>query len=150
MIWMGIAAIMLAIEIVRVHSFFIWLSAGAASAGILALLGVPVSGQIVTFINLSGILILLERRFSERYTFKPPQPHSAVQESINRPGVAAAQEIDENLNVFRKWGELWEIRYADRSCTMKHSIGLVHIRNLIIHNSYREVDSLFGAEANLP
>jgi len=120
---MSLAAIMLAIEVFRTRSVFIWLSIGAASSGILALLRVPISGQVVVFINISGILVLLERRFSEKYAFKQPAQSAAALEA----GAVGP-------NVFRKSGDLWEIRYAGISYTARHSIGLTHIRNLLIRS----------------
>ena len=72
------------------------------------------------FINISGILILLERRFFERYTFK--QPLDSISSSYDT--------VDPNI--FRKIGAGWKIKYGGKSYTIRHSIGLVHIRNLII------------------
>jgi membrane protein implicated in regulation of membrane protease activity len=121
-------------EVFRERSFFLWLSIGAASSGILALLNVPISGQIVVFINISGILVLLERRFSERYSFKKsmdlPSPNSIAMGAGT--GITII-ESEKDLNIFRKSGDYWEIKYAGMSHTAKHSIGLVHIRNLIIN-----------------
>jgi membrane protein implicated in regulation of membrane protease activity len=131
-IWMTLAAVFVAIEVFRIRSFFLWLSIGAAASGVLALLSVPSSGQIVVFIDVSGILILLERRFSAKYVFKQtPHPRIAGAEG---PSTAAIQEGEagKGLYVFRKCGDAWEIKYAGVSLTAKHSIGLVHIRNLII------------------
>ena len=132
-VWMILAAVLLVMEVFRTKSFFLWLSIGAASSGILGLLAVPVSGQIVVFINISGILILLERRFSERYSFKG-LADAPVADSIapEKGAEIAANDADKNSNIFRKTGDVWEIQYAGISFTAKHSIGLVHIRNLII------------------
>jgi membrane protein implicated in regulation of membrane protease activity len=129
-IWMALAAVFIAIEVFRIRSFFLWLSIGAAASGILALLSVPFSGQIVVFVNVSGILILLERRFSERYAFRQT-PDLRIAEG---PAVAGIQseEARHALYVFRKSGDAWEIKYAGVPFMAKHSIGLVHIRNLII------------------
>jgi hypothetical protein len=118
---MSMAAVMLAIEVVRIRSFFLWLSIGAASSGILALLGISIPGQVVVFINISGILILLERRFSERFVFKQPEHNQSV------------TIADPNPNVFRRSGDFWEIKFAGVSHTAKNSIGLVHVRNLLLH-----------------
>ena len=93
---------------------------GAAASGILALLNIQTPGQIAVFINLSGILILLERRFLERYTFKQPQRSKSKSDNVG------------HSNVFRKDGAGWAIRYGGKSYAIRHSIGLLHIRNLII------------------
>lgn len=201
---MGLATIFLIGEILDLGSFLLWVSFGAAAAGILALIDVPVLGQVLVFINVSGILFVLERRFSERFAIKQPPGLSAgrfigeegvVIETIDNksntgivrfgqdewransdtgevipkgtrlklklskdnPGeleveVVARPEIDKkngsimNLdsaghqphdmgkseNVFRRAGPGWEIKYTGQSYTIKPSIGLYHIRNLII------------------
>ena len=106
-------------EILRKGSFFIWLGFGAAASGILALLDIQTPGQVAVFINISGILILLERRFLERYTFK--QPLKSISSSDDA--------VD--INVFRRSGDGWEIKYGSKSYTIRHSKGLLHLRNLI-------------------
>ena len=119
-IWMALAGLFIMGEIFRHGSFFLWLGFGAAASGILALLDIQTPGQIAVFINISGILILLERRFLERYTFKQPERTTSSNDHL----------VD--INVFRRVGAGWEIKYGDKSYTVKHSKGLLHIRNLII------------------
>jgi membrane protein implicated in regulation of membrane protease activity len=124
---------MLVVELFRNHSLFLWLSIGAASSGILALLGIPISGQIVVFANISGILILLERRFSERYAFKQSGNAPIADAGLQPVGPEKVASADaKELNIFRKSGDVWEIQYAGTSFIAKHSIGLVHMRSLII------------------
>lgn len=117
---MTLAGLFIMGEILRKGSFCLWMGFGAAASGILALLDIQIPGQVAVFINLSGILILLERRFFERYTFKQPLGSITVGDD----------EVD--LNVFRKDGAGWAIKYGGKSYTIRHSIGLLHIRNLII------------------
>ena len=71
-IWAVLTALFITGELIR-RSFLVWLGFASAVSCILSLLNTPFSGQIAVFINLSGILILLERRFKERYRFKTPQ-----------------------------------------------------------------------------
>ena len=117
---MALAGIFITGEVFRHGSFFLWLGFGAAASGILALLDIQTPGQIAVFINISGILILLERRFLERYTFKQPLK--------NLPSSGDTAEP----NIFRKAGAGWEIKYGGKSYSVRHSKGLLHIRNLII------------------
>jgi membrane protein implicated in regulation of membrane protease activity len=119
-VWMALAGIFIMGEIFRRGSFFLWLGFGAAASGTLALLDIQTPGQIAVFINISGILILLERRFLERYTFNTPSKSSSSDDDIA------------DSNVFRRAGAGWEINYGGKSYTVKHSKGLLHIRNLII------------------
>ena len=117
---MALAGIFITGEVFRHGSFFLWLGFGAAASGILALLDIQTPGQIAVFINISGILILLERRFLERYTFKQPLK--------NLPSSGDTAEP----NIFRKAGAGWEIKYGGKSYSVRHSKGLLNIRNLII------------------
>jgi membrane protein implicated in regulation of membrane protease activity/cell fate (sporulation/competence/biofilm development) regulator YmcA (YheA/YmcA/DUF963 family) len=119
-VWMALAGIFITGEVFRHGSFFLWLGFGAAASGILALLDIQTPGQIAVFINISGILILLERRFLERYTFKQPLKNQPSKDDPAEP------------NVFRKIGAGWEIKYGGKSYSIRHSKGLIHIRNLVI------------------
>jgi len=69
---MALAAILLIGEIFTTGFFLLWFSIGAASAGILALLGVGRPAQIIVFVLVSGILFVFGRRFAERVTEKQP------------------------------------------------------------------------------
>jgi hypothetical protein len=127
---MALAFFLLAGELFRLGSFFLWLSLSAALSGILALLNIPIAGQIAVFINVSGILIVLERRFYERYTFKHP---TGTEFSILDTTARQERELQyDTENIFRRTGPGWEIKYGGRFYTIKPSIGLFHIRNLII------------------
>lgn len=117
---MTLAGLFILGELLQKGSFFLWLGFGAAASGILSLLDIQISGQIAVFINISGILILLERRFSERYTLKKPDNQ-----------IKLNNEVDDS-NVFRKAGAAWEITYRGKSYAIKNSKGLIHIRNLVI------------------
>jgi len=69
---MAMAALLLIAEILTTGFFLLWFSIGAASAGILALLGVGRPAQIIVFVLVSGILFVFGRRFAERVTEKQP------------------------------------------------------------------------------
>ena len=129
---MALTALFILGEIFRKGSFFLWLAFGSALSGILALLQIAIAGQVTVFLNISGILIVLERRFSERYTFKKHQ--HTMENNLNlMDNVTDLSEIGNlSQNVFRKRGPLWEIVYGGKSLIIKHSMGLSHIRQLII------------------
>ncbi|MFC1732079.1 hypothetical protein ACFL6I_17350, partial [candidate division KSB1 bacterium] len=116
---------------------------GGAAAGVLGLLDVPVAGQIAVFIIFSGILIVFEKRFFDRYRFKKPDEMKLGDDYGANAAALQRSDSDEPYeNVFRKSGPGWEIRYGGKSYSVKDSIGLVHIRNLII----REGDWLSGSD----
>jgi len=123
LIWAVFTALFIIGELIR-RSFFVWLGFASAVTCILSLLNTPFTGQIAVFINLSGILILLERRFKERYRFKTPQEMGEK--------IAASIMGKGDPNVFRRTGPVWEVVFNGESFTIKHSIGLLHIRNLLI------------------
>ncbi|MFC1554712.1 NfeD family protein [candidate division KSB1 bacterium] len=200
-IWMSLATLFLVGEVTFTGSFFLWLSFGAAASGIFALLNVTLPAQIIAFVNISGILFVLERRFFERFTIKQPQefrekkvpdnegevvqtinnrtkrgkikignsvwrahsetgsvikkgtkirlapsdefPGEYVVEVISHEGSSdtasqkeeAQEEMEiKDINIFRRSGAGWEIKYQGVSYSIKPSIGLLHIRNLITHN----------------
>jgi membrane protein implicated in regulation of membrane protease activity len=80
---MVLAAIFLIGEIFTAGFFLIFLSVGAAAAGILALLDVSRVGQFIVFIVVSGILFVFGRRFADRVTEKQP------------PGIGANRFVDQ-------------------------------------------------------
>jgi len=87
---MGLASVFLICEILTAGFFLIFLSVGAAAAGILALLDVGYAGQFIVFIVVSGILFVFGRRFADRVTEKQP------------PGIGADRFVDQDGIVLEK------------------------------------------------
>ncbi len=102
----------------------LWLGAGSAVSCILSLLDTPPAGQAAVFVNLSAILILLEKRFKERYRFK-------TQEELSASGSDDISITQSDQCVFLKAGAVWQVEFCGDSFTVKHSIGLLHIKNLL-------------------
>lgn len=125
LIWASLAALFIVGEFFKNGSFLLWFGFSSAVSCILSLLKVPPAGQIAVFVNVSGILILLERRFNERYRFKTKV------ELLENNTKADIKQTEHD--VFQKNGPVWEIVFNGMSYTIKHSIGLSHIRNLIIN-----------------
>ena len=124
-IWAFLAAVFILGEYIRNGSFMLWLGFGAAVSCVLSLLDTPAAGQIAVFVNLSGILILLERRFKERYRFKTPEEMNAGSPEIS--------VIQPDQCVFLKTGAVWAVEFCGDCFTVKHSIGLLHIKNLLVN-----------------
>ena len=95
-VWMGLAAVFLIGEILTAGFFLIFLSVGAAAAGILALLDVSRVGQFIVFIVVSGILFVFGRRFADRVTEKQP-PGIGADRFIDQEGVVL-ETIDNSIN----------------------------------------------------
>ncbi|MFC1494506.1 hypothetical protein ACFL6W_04430 [Thermodesulfobacteriota bacterium] len=127
LIWGILASLFITGEIFFNGSFFLWLAFGSAVSCILALLKTPPAGQAAVFLNLSFILILLERRFKERYRLKTWDELSENKEGLSNYNLEQF--------VFQKKGPVWEVVFNGTSCTIKHSMGLSHIKNLITSQS---------------
>ena len=95
-IWMGLAAAFLIGEIFTAGFFLIFLSVGAAAAGILAMLDVGYAGQFIVFIVVSGILFVFGRRFADRVTEKQPAGIGADR-FVNQGGIVL-EKIDNTTN----------------------------------------------------
>lgn len=95
-IWMVLAALFLIGEIFTAGFFLIFLSVGAAAAGILALLEIGREAQFIVFIIVSGILFVFGRRFADRVTEKQP-PGIGADRFIGQEGVVL-ESIDNNSN----------------------------------------------------
>ncbi len=106
-VWMGLAALFLIAEIFTAGFFLLWFSFGAAAAGVLALLNVDTTGQLITFILSSGILFVFGRRFAERVTVKQP-PGIGADRFIDKEGVVL-ESIDNHANTgsIRIGQDLW-------------------------------------------
>ena len=95
-IWIALAAILLIAEIFTAGFFLLWFSIGAASAGILSMLGVGRPAQLIVFILASGILFVFGRRFAERVTVNQP-PGIGADRFVGQKGVVV-ENIDNNTN----------------------------------------------------
>jgi membrane protein implicated in regulation of membrane protease activity len=93
-IWIAMAAILLIAEIFTAGFFLLWFSIGAAGAGILAMLGVGTTAQLIVFILLSCILFVFGRRFAKMVTVNQP-PGIGADRFIGQIGYII-EEIDNN------------------------------------------------------
>ena len=106
-LWMIFAAICIVGEIFTMGFFIFWFGIGAAIAGVIALLGGGPILQWGTFIVVSGVLFLLSRRLSEKFTKKQP-PGIGADRFVGKDGIVI-EEInnDENTGRVRLKKELW-------------------------------------------
>lgn len=73
LIWLIIAGIFAIGEILSEGFFLAWFAIGAAAACLAAFFGLNAAWQWGLFIVISGVLVLLSRRFAERFTkVQPP------------------------------------------------------------------------------
>ncbi len=93
---MILGAILAVAEIFTAGFFLLWFGIGAFVAGGLAILGVGKVWQLLAFVIVSGVLLLISRRFAEKIT-KPPQPGIGADRFISRRGVVL-ERIDNISN----------------------------------------------------
>jgi membrane protein implicated in regulation of membrane protease activity len=98
-VWMIIAAVFVIGEIFTAAFFLLWFGVGAAVAGVLALLGVGMVGQLASFVVLSLTLFAVSRRFAERFS-KPQPPGIGADRFISRKCIVL-EEIDNMKNTGR-------------------------------------------------
>lgn len=112
-IWMGLAAIFVIAEIFTAGFFILWFGIGAALAGIIALLGGGTIWQWLIFIVVSTVLVLISRRFADRFSHKQP-PGIGADRLIGQHGLVI-EHIDEvtGTGKVRIGSEEWRATSAD-------------------------------------
>lgn len=118
-IWFVIAAIFIVGEIFSAGFFIFWFGIGAALAGVLALLGVGIFWQWACFVVVTGILVVVSRRFAERFTKKQP-PGIGADRLIGKRGVVL-EEINnlENTGRVRIDKDEWRADSATEATIIK-------------------------------
>ena len=91
-IWMALAAIFIIAEIFTASFFILWFGIGAAVAGVLALLELGPGWQWGSFVIVSGVLLVISRKFAERFTKEQP-PGIGADRFIGKEGIVQ-EEID--------------------------------------------------------
>lgn len=89
---MALAAIFIIAEIFTASFFILWFGIGAAVAGVLALLEFGPGWQWGSFVVVSGVLLVISRRFAERFTKEQP-PGIGADRFIGKEGIVQ-EEID--------------------------------------------------------
>ena len=98
-IWMILAAICIIGEVFTAGFFLLWFGIGALVAGLLALMGLGAGWQWAAFVVVSGVLLVVSRRFAERFTKKQP-PGIGADRFIGKQGIVL-EEIDNAKNTGR-------------------------------------------------
>ncbi len=98
-IWIFFAVIFIIAEIFTAGFFIFWFGIGAAVAGILALLGAGNLWQWTAFIVISAVLVIISRRFADKFTTKQPDGIGADR-FAGRVGIVI-EKIDNDKNTGR-------------------------------------------------
>lgn len=99
LIWLIIAAIFAVGEILTEGFFLAWFAIGAAVASGVAFLGLGTPWQWGLFLVVSGMLVLVSRRFAERFTGTQP-PGIGADRYVGKIGVIL-EEVDNLKNTGR-------------------------------------------------
>ena len=90
--WLGLAVLLVVLEIFTAGFVLFWFGIGAAVAGVLALLKFSFIWQILAFVVVSGALVPFSRRFAEKVTGQQP-PGIGADRLIDKKGIVI-EEID--------------------------------------------------------
>lgn len=91
-IWMALAAVFIIGEIFTGGFFILWFGVGALLAGVAAILGLGAGWQWGIFVVVSGILVVVSRRFAQAVTEEQPEGIGADR-TIGKEGIVL-EEID--------------------------------------------------------
>lgn len=114
-IWLIIAVILIAVEIITLGLTSIWFAGGAIVAGLVSLTGVHWLVQILVFAVVSMVLFVFTRPFASKHLMKDIEKTN-VDSLIGKEGIVK-QEINnlEAQGVVKLSGMDWTARSADDS-----------------------------------
>jgi len=98
-VWFVVAAVFAIAEIFTAGFFILWFGVGAAVAGVLAAIGLSSAWQWIAFIIVSSLLVMLSRRFAER--FSRPQPNGIGANRLIGKQAVVLEAIDNLRNAGR-------------------------------------------------
>ena len=98
-VWFVVAAVFAIAEIFTAGFFILWFGVGAAVAGVLAAIGLSSAWQWIAFIIVSSLLVMLSRRFAER--FSRPQPDGIGANRLIGKQAVVLEAIDNLRNAGR-------------------------------------------------
>ena len=105
LIWIFIAIVFIALELITGSFFLVWLGFSALVSALLNYLGFDVYVQFGSFVVISLILILLTRKFAVRITPEPSKKTTADR-LIGKKGIVIKKLKDNNL-IVKVSGEEW-------------------------------------------
>jgi membrane protein implicated in regulation of membrane protease activity len=106
-VWMAVGIVLILAEIAIPGFFILWFGVGAVVAGLLALIGFGTAVQWVTFLVVSGVLLVLSRRIADRITKRQPPGVGANRLVGMRGPVTTAVDNLKGVGQVRLGGELW-------------------------------------------
>lgn len=99
LIWFILAALFIIGEMFTAGFFILWFGIGAGAAGVCAVLGLGPLWQWLSFIVISGVLVMVSRKFASKVTKEQP-PGIGADRYIGKAGLVL-EEIDNIKNTGR-------------------------------------------------
>ena len=92
MFWLIVLVVLVVIELLTMGLTTIWFAGGALIATVAAVLGVPLVGQVILFLVVSGVLIIFTRPLAGRY-FNKDRVRTNAESLVGRQAIVIS-EID--------------------------------------------------------
>ncbi len=92
MFWLIVLVVLVVIELLTMGLTTIWFAGGALIATVAAVLGVPLVGQVILFLVVSGVLIIFTRPLAVRY-FNKDRVRTNAESLVGRQAIVIS-EID--------------------------------------------------------
>ena len=92
MFWLIVLVVLVVIELLTMGLTTIWFAGGALIATVAAVLGVPLVGQVILFLVVSGLLIIFTRPLAVRY-FNKDRVRTNAESLVGRQAIVIS-EID--------------------------------------------------------
>jgi len=99
LIWFILAALFIVGEMLTAGFFILWFGIGAGAAGVCAVLGLGPAWQWLAFIVISGVLVLISRKFANKVTKEQP-PGIGADRYIGKIGLTL-EPLDNKKNIGR-------------------------------------------------
>jgi membrane protein implicated in regulation of membrane protease activity len=125
--WVAIALALIVVEVLSLELVLLMFAGGALAAALLALLGVPVWGQIIGFGVVSALLLAALRPWLLRHLRKRvPLEETNAPAHVGRTAVAVT-EISDRIGRVKLAGEVWTARTEQGLIKVGQEVRVVRI-----------------------
>jgi membrane protein implicated in regulation of membrane protease activity len=111
--WVVVAVLCAVLEIVTPSFFIGWFGAGAIAGAVLSLLGVGLTGQVMSFLVVSMVLVLSTRRISSTWTRQDAHTRTNVDAILGKSAVVTRAIPAKEKGQVKVGGEVWSAESID-------------------------------------
>jgi membrane protein implicated in regulation of membrane protease activity len=108
--WLGVALVLLAVEVATVDFVFLMVAGGALAAAVASALGASVPVQVVVAVVVAGLLLLLVRPLVKRHFMVADVSRTIGARSLVGRSGRVLQTVTENDGRIKLAGETWSAR----------------------------------------